>query len=1249
MGKLTRSLLLAFLILISSFSWVSAQEAQPESVTVAGTIQRVLGCAGDWEPACDVTFLAYDVVDDIWRGEFVLPGGSYEVKVAFNGTWDLNYGLNGEQNGPNIPFDVPDGGGLVTFSFNISDNVMTVEVGDLPEGMTPIVAPSGPGLPTTSVEQPESVTIAGTIQSQLGCTEDWQPPCEDTFLNYDAGDDLWRGTFDLTAGNYEYKVALNGGWDKNYGLGAEAGGANIPLVLDADASVTFIFDAKTGWVLDSINHIIANVPGNFQSEIGCPDDWQPGCLFTLLQDLDGDGVYAYETALLPPGSYEAKVAFDESWTLNYGLDGAQDGPNIPFSVPDDGGLVTFSFDTTDNVMTIAVDVIPEGYVAIVPAVKTVAGNIQEARAYWVSEDTIAWNARGADEDTIYTLHEHPRAQLELSESGVLGGRDFALAVDESGLSDEVLAKFPHLSNQTVLKLSPDDLRYIKGVLRGQIAVSAKDLDGVLLDATGLQIPGVLDELYTTDAPLGLTFDGENVTVSVWSPTARDVQFHLYDDTDPATDSTVFEMERDNDTGVWSITGDSSWKGKYYLFEVNVYVREAGQLMTNFVTDPYSVSLSTNSQRSQIIDLNDAALKPDGWDTLTKPALDAPEDITIYETHIRDFSIFDQTVQEEHRGKYLAFTESGSNGMLHLSALHEAGLTHLHLLPSFDIATINENPSEREEPDYAELDGLAPDSEEQQRFVGQFSAVDGFNWGYDPYHFNTPEGSYATDADGTTRILEYRRMVQAVNESGLRVVNDVVYNHTTAAGQADKSVFDRIVPGYYHRLDDRGNVTSSTCCANTATEHAMMERFMVDSVLLWATQYKIDAFRFDLMGHHMKRNMEKLRSALDALTVEEDGVDGRKIYVYGEGWNFGEVADNARGENATQINMGGTGIGTFSDRLRDAVRGGSAFGGRTDQGFISGLFTNPNGITEGTEEAQRELLLLYSDQIMLGLAGNLRDYEFVGREGTVVRGEDVPYNDDPGGYALDPQEHIVYIEKHDNETLYDILQYKIPAGTSMADRVRMQNLGSSIVLLSQGVPFIHAGQDMLRSKSMDRNSYNSGDWFNRLDFTYTSNNWGVGLPPAGDNQAMWPTMQTLLAQPELKPSESDIRAAMAHFNEILRIRYSSKLFRLETASQVQEMVQFHNVGPDQTLGLIVMSITDTQDIDPNYDKIVVLFNARSEEVAFAEPLLAEINLVLHLVLAESQDAVVKTATFDSAAGEFTVPALTTAVFVQTNSE
>ena len=225
------------------------------------------------------------------------------------------------------------------------------------------------------------------------------------------------------------------------------------------------------------------------------------------------------------------------------------------------------------------------------------------------------------------------------------------------------------------------------------------------------------------------------------------------------------------------------------------------------------------------------------------------------------------------------------------------------------------------------------------------------------------------------------MVKSLNADGLRVVMDVVYNHTTAAGQDPKSVLDRVVPGYYQRLNDKGEIETSTCCSNTASEHAMMEKLMIDSVVTWAREYKVDGFRFDLMGHHSKQNMLNLRAALDALTLEKDGVDGKSIYLYGEGWNFGEVANNARFVQATQANMAGTGIGTFNDRLRDAVRGGGPFDGGDDlvrnQGLINGLWYDPNEKVQGPggpSEADRKAeLLLSADQVRVGLAGNLADY------------------------------------------------------------------------------------------------------------------------------------------------------------------------------------------------------------------------------------------------------------------------------------
>ncbi len=702
-------------------------------------------------------------------------------------------------------------------------------------------------------------------------------------------------------------------------------------------------------------------------------------------------------------------------------------------------------------------------------------------------------------------------------------------------------------------------------------------------------------------------------------------------------------------------GEPDWKSQFYLYEVEVFVRQEQKIVRNLVTDPYSFSLATNSSRSQIIDLQDAVLMPEAWDDFSKPELAAPEDIVLYELHLRDFSAADASVPEAHRGTFLAFTHPESNGMQHLQRLADAGVTHLHLLPLFDIATINENKTEWSTPDFDELAGYAPNAEDQQAATNASRSSDGFNWGYDPYHYTVPEGSYATDPDGAARILEFRQMVMALNQVGLRVVMDVVYNHTNAAGQSERSVLDRIVPGYYYRLDQNGNVATSTCCPNTASEHAMMEKLMVDSLNTWATAYKVDGFRFDLMGHHMLSNMKQVRASLDALTLTQDGVDGPTIYLYGEGWDFGEVANNARGVNATQLNLAGSGIGSFNDRLRDAARGGSPFGGTQEQGFITGLMTDPNELDLRLAEEQRTLLLHLSDHIRIGLAGNLADYQLVNAAGELVQGAEIVYNEAPAAYTLDPQEHIVYLSAHDNETLFDAIQYKAPLETSMEERVRMQNLGIDIVALSQGIPFFHAGTELLRSKSLDRDSYDSGDWFNALDWTYKSNNWGKGLPIQDKNGDKWPLMSELLGRPELAPGREAILATLTHFEEMLRIRHSSPLFRLQSAEAVMERLTFHNTGPDQIPGLIVMSLSDSglAQLDPNYDLIVVLINADDELLTYSLADLEDTDLMLHPVLLESADPIVKRSSFGAETGTFSVPGRTTAVFValgdQTASE
>ncbi len=875
-------------------------------------------------------------------------------------------------------------------------------------------------------------------------------------------------------------------------------------------------------------------------------------------------------------------------------------------------------------------------IAVAPTLAA-ADNWREARAHWLAEDLIAWRApTGAQ----VSLHFSPDASLKIAENGVEGGEAFPLK-PVGVLADALAQKFPHLAGTPLFRLDEATARRAPDLLRGQAVLSARAGTG-RITAVSLQTAGVLDARFAYDGPLGVTFTEGAPSIAVWAPTAKSVSLHLFDNSDPLAPPTrILPMQCNDADGVWRIEGEPSWNRRHYLLEVEVYVRTTGRIERNLVTDPYSLGLSRDSKRSLIVNLDDDDLKPRGWDALKKPPIDAPEDISIYELHIRDFSISDMTVPAGLRGKFAAFTRPRSNGVKHLKRLARAGLTHLHLLPAFDCATIAED--EATWRDAGDLSALPPDSPEQQARLASTLDADGFNWCYDPFHYTVPEGSYATDADGARRIVEFRDMVAHLNRMGLRVVMDVVYNHTTASGQAARSVLDRIVPDYYHRLDETGAVTTSTCCANTATENAMMEKLMVDSLETWATAYKVDGFRFDLMGHHSKANIERTQARLNAMNERDHGVDGRSIYLYGEGWNFGEVENDARFVQATQANMGrGSGVGTFNDRLRDAVRGGWPFDTGADQvrlqGFASGLYTDPNEANSGSHEERAELLRL-SDWIRVGLAGGLSDYAFTTHDGQMRRAADIDYRGQPAGYASDPQETVNYVAAHDNETLFDNNAYKLPLSTTKADRARMQNLAASIVALAQGVPFFHAGQDMLRSKSMDRNSFNSGDWFNLLDFTMRENGWGRGLPPAEENEKNWDVIAPRLADPRLRVGREEITFAAAHFEEVLAIRRSSPLFRLRTGEEVVRKLRFHNTGPDQTPGLIVMSLTGEEG-----EAIVVAFNARPEAAQFEVEGL-DGDFALHPLQRKSKDAVVRLARFDSDARSFDVPPRTTAVFVR----
>ncbi|MEV6049509.1 pullulanase-type alpha-1,6-glucosidase [Streptomyces sp. NPDC052107] len=869
----------------------------------------------------------------------------------------------------------------------------------------------------------------------------------------------------------------------------------------------------------------------------------------------------------------------------------------------------------------------EKYLLPQPAGSSAALDLSTSKAVWIDRDTVAWNGVEGAAST----------QLLYSRGGSIAVKDGMLTSDDerwirlekTTLTDAQKARFPHLKDYTAWSVDPRDRDRVRAALKGQLVASQRAANGAVLAATGVQIAGVLDDLYpsATKAQLGPVFHGGKPTLSVWAPTAQSVVLEL--------DGSTHPMHRDDTSGVWSVTGPASWKGKPYRYVVKVWAPSVRKMVTNRVTDPYSVALTANSERSLVVDLNDKALAPSGWSALRKPKAVPLRDAQIQELHIRDFSVADKTVPAKDQGTYLAFTDKGSDGSRHLKELAKSGTSYVHLLPAFDIATIPEKKADQASPD-CDLASYAADSDKQQECVAKTAAKDAYNWGYDPYHYTVPEGSYATDPDGTARTVQFRRMVQALNEDGLRVVMDVVYNHTAASGQADTSVLDRIVPGYYQRLLADGSVANSTCCSNTAPENAMMGKLVVDSIVTWAKEYKVDGFRFDLMGHHPKANILAVRKALDALTLEKDGVDGKKIILYGEGWNFGEVANDARFVQATQANMAGTGIATFSDRARDAVRGGSPFDSDPGiQGFASGLYTDPNSSTaNGTKEEQKARLLHYQDLIKIGLTGDLAKYHFTDTDGKEVTGAEVDYNGSPAGYADAPGDALAYVDAHDNESLFDALTYKLPKDTSVSDRARMQVLAMATAALSQGPALSQAGTDLLRSKSLDRNSFDSGDWFNAIHWNCADGNgFGRGLPMAADNQSKWEYARPLLTS--VKVGCEQITGTSAGYQDLLRIRTTEKAFSLGTATQVQDQLSFPLSGKDETPGVITMKLGD----------LVVVFNATPERQEQKIGDLAGTRYTLHPVQASGADPVVKTSAYTAGSGTFSVPARTVAVFTR----
>jgi pullulanase len=451
------------------------------------------------------------------------------------------------------------------------------------------------------------------------------------------------------------------------------------------------------------------------------------------------------------------------------------------------------------------------------------------------------------------------------------------------------------------------------------------------------------------------------------------------------------------------------------------------------------------------------------------------------------------------------------------------------------------------------------------------------------------------------------MNKALHDMGLRTSLDVVYNHTNTSGLYNNSVLDLVVPGYYYRRDlTTGGVMNATCCHDTETEHRMMDKLMLDSLVMWASEYKFDAFRFDIMGSHSKTSIVNALAAVKAVDAD--------TYFYGEGWSRPMEGY----EQAGQYEMAGTEIGTFNDRPRDTMLSAS-------------LFNDDASLND-------------QDIMRLGLSGTLADYQLQNKSGEIESGK----NFSQSSYAKDPADIINYVSKHDGATLWDKLQYGLATDMTVDDRVRAQNITITMPIMSQGIPFLQIGGDLIRSKSMDRNSYNNGDWYNLVDFTKNTNNWNVGLPIEFENGKTLADIAAIINNPETTVNASHISFAGEVFNEFVSIRSSSKLFSLATAQDVYERVGFHNTGAKQTKGLIVMSLDDgtgLTDLDTNYDAIVVVINGSGEEQSHTVATAS--GFELHSVQQNSVDTTVQGASFSEGTdeGTFTVPALTTAVFVK----
>ena len=563
---------------------------------------------------------------------------------------------------------------------------------------------------------------------------------------------------------------------------------------------------------------------------------------------------------------------------------------------------------------------------------------------------------------------------------------------------------------------------------------------------------------------------------VTSPEVKKVNV-LISDADNNEAQLVKSMKRVG-AGKWKLTVKNDLKGKYYLF--GVY----NNAQPDLTPGVFAKAVGVNGQRGAIIDLKDT--DPEGWSEDKRPELRNPVDLVIYEMHHRDFSI-DYSSGIKNKGKFLALTEP--KAIEHLKRL---GVNAIHILPSFDYASVDE--SQPDKPQY--------------------------NWGYDPLNYNVPEGSYSTNAaDPKARIKEFKQMVQALHKAGIRVILDVVYNHTF---NIDGSNFQKTYPGYYFRHRPDGTYSDGSGCGNeTASEKPLMREFMVESVKYWVNEYHIDGFRFDLMGVHDIETMNLIRAELNKIDPS--------IYVYGEGWSAGSCAypqeKLAMKANARQLN----GIGAFSDEMRDALRG--PFSDDKKGGFLAGM---PN----------------CEESIKFGIAGAI-DHPQV---------DMTKVNYSKTAWTNEPSQMIAYVSCHDDMCLTDRLRATVP-NISDDELIRLDLLAQTAVLTSQGVPFLLSGEEMLRDKKGEHNSFRSPDSINRFDW---------------NNLKRYPQV-------------------FDYYSKLIALRKAHPAFRMGNAEEVKKNLVFL----DAPEGVVAFQLKNNAGGD-SWKDIIVVLNANKTERAINVP-------------------------------------------------